>query len=362
MPYKQYTHCVSKEEWTGLWSGQMIGGVVLTALGVIAALMAGGAPALLLLLPGGMMTIASVCGFLLGGKLICLGHDKCAVGQVVELEPPGYGKSFPETIDNDYSINISLGPHKAGHADKDVVANDQAHGYLIAEPDFAEEIGFDFKGYHTLNKGAHPVNSPVISMPVLHCEFEGGRIVSVCDALSAMGTLIALGALFCAIPFIGWIACAIAAIIIAIVLLAAWHGAHDGTPDDANPGMGELHVDQDYVIVRGDWTLDTGHEPGWNELHPVTHVQKVQPLRVYGPDCKELPPPQSPISPPWKEGSTTAAVNSFKLYLDWACEQTHRPREPEVQDEQKHPRSRWCLHPDVDGCEPEEEFEVPIPK
>ncbi len=74
MPYKQYTHCVSKEEFTGLWSGWMVGGILVAAAGLIASLLGGGAVGAPLLVAGVVMSLEAACDFLLGGKLICLGH------------------------------------------------------------------------------------------------------------------------------------------------------------------------------------------------------------------------------------------------------------------------------------------------
>src|SRR5947209_18302999 len=55
---------------------------------------------------------ASFCPFLLGGKLVCLGdgNDQCAIGRITHFEPPSE-KSFPDSIDNDFSMNILLAPH-----------------------------------------------------------------------------------------------------------------------------------------------------------------------------------------------------------------------------------------------------------
>jgi hypothetical protein len=334
----------------------MVGGIVVAAAGLIASLLGGGVVGVPLLVAGVVMSLEAACAFLLGGKLVCLGHNECAVGKIVQVEPVGFDKSFPETIDNDYCINVLLAPH-VEPVTEDTVRGDGGQGRLIAEQPAIDELGLGYAGYPHKNT-ALPASDPLYHIPVLHCEFEGGRVDNICSASKVAGPIAAAGLAFCAIPFIGWVACLIALIIALLILAVAWNTAHDGSADDAlgDPEAGEVNVGQ-YVIVRGDWTYDAGHEDGWNELHPVTFVQRVQPLKRFDADGDELPP----LHPPWQEGSDQATVAAFKLYLAEACEQTHKPYEPEVEDEQRDPPNRWCLHPVVDGCEPEPD-DVPIPK
>src|SRR4051812_3821683 len=74
--------------------------------------------------------------YMLHRKLVCLGsvhpespapgkawlvrsHDpgtSCAIGRIVSFEPPS-GKSFPDSIDNDFSFNIVLRPNEEGRKD-----------------------------------------------------------------------------------------------------------------------------------------------------------------------------------------------------------------------------------------------------
>lgn len=355
MPYKQYTHCVGKEEFTGLWSGWMIGGIVTAALGLLAIVLGGGIGAPVLF-AGLIMTLEAACGFLLGGKLICLGHNQCAIGKVVQLEPVGFDKPFPEDIDNDYSINILLAPH-VEPVTEDTVRNDGGQGRLIAKQPVIDELGLGYAGYPHKNTDL-PESDQLYHIPVLHCEFEGGRIDSVCSAGKVAAAFLAVGAALCLIPIIGWLACLLALLIAAAILLGAWFLAHDGNPYDAlgDPENGDVDLGQ-YVIVRGDWTYDAGHADGWNELHPVTFVARIQKVPQFDAAGNPLPP----LNPPWQEGKDPAIIANFKNYLNEACEQTHKPYEPEVQDEQRDPRNRWCFHPVVDGCEPEPD-DVPIPK
>jgi hypothetical protein len=129
------------------------------------------------------------------------------------------------------------------------------------------------------------------------------------------------------------------------MLLEGWFGAHDGDPNDAHPGIGELHAgfDGDYIVVTGDWVYDAGHAPGWNEFHPCKSVQKI------------------PNAPYWIEEfnpSPPMFQDEFKNVLKNWCEQTKKADDPNVQDEQKDPKNHWCTHPVVDGCQPDE---VPAP-
>lgn len=83
-PPGQYTHCVDRNAYQDV-------------PGVLDA----GFPAMLEFL---------LCEYLLGGKLVCLGGDQCAIGIVVGLEAVGAGKKGLEALDNDFSFNVLLAP------------------------------------------------------------------------------------------------------------------------------------------------------------------------------------------------------------------------------------------------------------
>jgi hypothetical protein len=172
MGYVQYTHCVTRDEYEVMGWESFIG----PALGVVAAVVIG-----ILTVPGvgvlvglvaGIWAFEKVCAYLLGGKLICLAHDQCAIGRVVQIEPVGYGKDGFEEIDNDFAVNLLLAPHTT-NADRATIAGDGLQGELIAQKS-PETDGLDFTGYDT-NHG--------ITIPVLHTEFEGSRIRDFCDAI-----------------------------------------------------------------------------------------------------------------------------------------------------------------------------------
>lgn len=341
MAYKQCKHCTPSSSFDPLNVGSFIG-PLLVLLGGLVAAFATGPVGVIVAFIGLWWALQKVCAFLRGGKLICIQHNACVIGRVVELEPVGHHKSGFEEIDNDYSANLLVAPHLPG-ASLTEIENDGLQGEFIREQPQSASHGLGFEGYTT--------HKPIAEIPILHCEFEGNRVCTFCDAAETAIAVLAVGAAICAIPVIGWIACAIAlavgAAIAGALLLDGWFGAQDGDPSQAavNPGDGQLHAmdDQgnggDYVVITGDWDYDAGHG-GWNEIHPAKSVQK-----IHG-------------APYWTEGSDKAtAVDAFRPVLDRWCRQKAQVDRPQVQEEQKEPRNRWYFHPELDGCR--EEQEVP---
>lgn len=345
---EQCKHCVSRSEFDALGFEDFIGPLVTFLGGILSALVLGPVGAIIATI-GAWWALQQVCRFLRGGKLICIEKSSCVIGRVVEVEPVGHHKSGFEQIDNDYSANLLVAPHRPD-ATRVAIENDGLQGTFPKEN--AVTSGLGFEGYFTHKAGS--------DITIIHCEFEGNRVCTFCDAAEAaialLGTAAALSWL-CAVPIIGWIACAIGWPIVLIVagalLLDGWFGAHDGDPTDAavNPGDGDINAMDDsgnggdYVIIRGDWVYDAGHG-GWNEFHPVKSVQK-----LHG-------------APYWAEGSTAAEVAAFQAhYKEW-CHHTTLADRPDIQEEQKEPRNRWVFHPELDGCVEEEEPEgggVPVP-
>ncbi len=344
-------YCTPPGDFDPLNVGSFIGPILVFLGGLLAAFVTGPVGIIVAFI-GAWWALQKACAFLRGGKLICLRKFECAIGRVVELEPVGHHKSGFDRIDNDYSANLLLAPHLPG-AVRSTIEGNGGQGRFIAEQPQTAGLGLKFVGY-TTHKPA-TLNKPYeLNIPVLHAEFEGNRVCTFCDAASAAMAVLAVGAAICAIPIIGWIAClfvlAVAAAIVAALLIDGWNGAHDGDPNDAavNPGDGSLSAMDadckggDYVVIRGDWVYDAGHD-GWNEIHPVQSVQKI------------------PDAPYWAEGGGTDTVATFDgIYARW-CRETGRPDRPAVQEEQKEPRNRWCVHPELDGCAEEEEDDVPQP-
>jgi hypothetical protein len=185
------------------------------------------------------------CDYLLGGKLICLGNTECAVGHVVGIEPVGFGKPFPDDIDNDFSFNLLLAPHtiddfagaakqltfveeaklpaekQANFLNQKIVAEDGMQGRLIVDPSkslanpddwpdpLEKEGGLKSTGYaappvvYVWGSGGPKPYIPSddksdrlrdeatqdadharrVPIPVLHCECEGSRPFQVCQAI-----------------------------------------------------------------------------------------------------------------------------------------------------------------------------------
>lgn len=147
----------------------------------------------------------------------------------------------------------------------------------------------------------------------------------------------------CSLPVLGWLACLL--LLVALAVLTAiiggivWAATHNGDINDVlDPSSGEMNVG-DIVVVTGDWAYDAGHG-GWNEIHPVRHVQV--------------------IDVPNKFNGATAAteilVEEFKKeILDPWCLQVTTAGSDLVKEEQDKPENKWQIHPEIDGCEPVEE-------
>jgi hypothetical protein len=350
--FRQYTFCVSRDDFDAMHWDQFIGPALVALGGIVAAIFTGPVGVIVAFI-GAFWALSKVCNFLLGGKMICLGENPCVVGRVVELEPVGHDKSGFERIDNDFSVNLLLAPHLPD-ASRATIEGDGLQGRFIAQksPDLD---GLEFAGYTSHG------------MPALHTEFEGSRIKDFCDVAPTAMALLAVGAAICAIPVVGWIACAVAlavaAGIAAALLVDAWTGAEGGSPEHAalQPGDGDLHAMNpdtkeggDYVVMTGRWVWDGGHVhesgiQGWTELHPTMSVHKIEKVD-------------------WKEASDPATVDAFKLRLDDICAVVGSSSSALTVEAQGNPENRWVIHPAVDGCVPQDqdeerpdEHEEPIP-
>jgi hypothetical protein len=77
-------------------------------LGHLAGVFTAGISAVASLLAG-LSALETILNWMLNGKLICLGGDRCAVGTVASFETV-QDKSFPDSVDDDFSINWMLSP------------------------------------------------------------------------------------------------------------------------------------------------------------------------------------------------------------------------------------------------------------
>jgi hypothetical protein len=254
-------------------------------------------------------------------RLICISPDECAIGRIAHHET-GPSKGFPAEIDNDFTINLVLTPHEL-ETDQDIVLNDGAQGQRLLRRPFVD-LPYE---------GADPPRA------ILHCEFEGGRLHSLTEAIKTAAFFIGMAACVCMfVP--PWVCALIILAIVAIALLGGWFGGEDGSPADAatDPESGTLE-DGDCVVVRGVHIYDAGHCEGWNEIHPVLHVQK-----LCGKDqteCSEC-----------LEGDPTDPKVQQKVndLVERWCLQLKKPQEAGTILLQKAPENRWVYHPDVDGC------------
>jgi hypothetical protein len=156
--------------------------------------------------------LEDTCDYMLHGKLVCLGGDRCAIGHVAGFETVA-DKKFPDTIDNDFSINLLLSTwdlefftYHTKAEGYHLVADDTQPGSLgplikeqpgMPMPREAETgswhspryagtfVTFPDKTYITYDppEGIHGVPYDV---PVLHCEIEGERAHLVCETLDAL--------------------------------------------------------------------------------------------------------------------------------------------------------------------------------
>jgi len=362
MAAPEYTTCVDPKDYKdpGFPAGNFF-----TALGSVIA-------------QGGIDLLLKVCDYLLHGKLVCLGGDRCAMGRVASFETVDDKSGF-EKIDNDFCINLALCPDplgglqagKAHRLDNYNMAIANKQGELIderpgmpnprtpsdgADKDPPEAPSHKYAGtfvlIHTILSLSNPIPEEIANesesdtwhLPVLHTEIEGDRTTFVCAAANAIWRPISNTV--CQIPLIGGFVCFLASLallpfapFLLAALTAAWAaGRNDNRDFD---GGGDLKAD-DLVLIRGRWVYDAAHQ-GWNELHPVKHIQRI--------------PDESVCS--WSEFDDLS-----KRWCDQAEKIPHAPAtasappkdsssaQQATWDAQTRPENRWYFHPLIDGCKP----------
>lgn len=345
----QYFKCVSQGAFKPLSSvialGILSGSLIL--IDIVAAVISGAA------IPGlgvvaGVLFVAAIfelCAFLHGGKLICIQDNTCTIGRIMELIPVGADKSGFEEMDDDFTINILPCPHSPVEVVGEMTATDATQApFLVAQP-ASSGLGLGFAGVSVQFKDI-PHDTEVF-----HVEVKGCRVHDVCGVLKVMSFGAPVVGFICSIPLIGWVVCAIvAAIWLAITAAAtaiAWAAAHVGDINDVyDPASGELTAADpntgeggDVILVLGDWVYDAGHS-GWNEIHPIRHVQKL--TDVVDPKFRGMA----------KAG--TALVQAFKSEVfDTWCARVAEASDPLVIASQEEPENGWHIHPTIDGCEEE---------
>lgn len=336
--------CVSKGDFKGLSGvfGSLSIGAIIAAVMVAIGVPGGG----LVFGVSVVVAIFELCAFLHGGKLICIEDDACTIGRIMELIPVGADKSGFEEMDDDFTFNILPSPHSPTELLSEMAMSDPHQApFMVAQPP-STDLGLGFAGVSVKFE-----NIPH-DTEVFHVEVKGCRVHDVCAVLKVMSFGAPIVAAICSIPLIGWVVCLIAAAIwLAITAAAvaiAWAATHNGDINDVyDPAAGELTAADpatgeggDVVLVRGDWVYDAGHS-GWNEIHPIRHVQKLTPnvdgrFRGMG-------------------KADPALVDEFKTeVLDVWCFHVGESSDPLVITAQKEPENQWHIHPLIDGCEEEE--------
>ena len=319
--------------------------------------------------------LEDTCDYMLHGKLVCLGGDRCAIGHVAGFETVE-DKSFPDTIDNDFSINLLLSGwdlefftyHRKDEAYK-LVSEDTrpgGQGHLIKEqpgmpipresnvkswnvshpatglaiehsPRYTGTfVTFPDKTYITYNPFLGSRGVPY-DVPVLHCEIEGERAHLVCEVLDALSHPLPGGKSFCKKNWFFNLLCKIVqwvlTPVIAPALAAAWVA---GSNDNRDYQGGGSLTRGDLIAISGRWVYDAGHD-GQNELHPVKTIQKL---------------PEDSVADPadfdnWCRRISEAPTSQTGTHPDGLTTDQQK-----VEDRQKQPWSRWVFHPVVDGCAP----------
>jgi hypothetical protein len=331
MAYNQETQCVQAADHSSMNQYVAATGQAILAAGV-AAVITGLAgmpwciPFAATILPA--VWLISYCRWWLFDRLICLGGDKTVIGMLVSTEPPG-NKSFPDSLDTDFSINLLLPPNPPG-VDQATAEASVPYGYLMKGQAATNNIGLACPGESATDKGTN------VKSAILHCEFEGSGIA---DALigAQIGLALAIASVIAcmAIP-LPWgviVAAILALLAFLAMLLGILFGLGDeGDPGDVDPSLSTLHTNDaanggigaDLLAVYGTWVYDSAHE-GWNEIHPIKFCEKVG---TWGGDW---PPDIGTIVPTWEEAIADA-------------------NDPLTKEEQKNPKHHWGEHPDVDGC------------
>lgn len=370
MDAPEYTTCVEPADYEGL----DVGPEVFVALaGLVYAISTFGI-SLIASMAALMSVLLKVCDYMLHGKLVCLGGDRCAVGRIASFETVDDKSGF-DKIDNDFCFNLLLAPHDLAffaHRSKlqnyESVIKDPSYGPEFQGELIHEQPGMPvpreptddvswpwprYGGYFATFPDSNyisfdppPTKGTPFDVPVLHCEIEGDRAHAVCTAVEAISSLIPGVSSFCrwkplGIPIGRWTCAIIAAILSPIIFAAVAIAWAAGSDDNRSfDGAGSL-TRGDAVVVWGRWAYDAGHY-GYNELHPVKRVQKIDNPRDldwasyrgnYTRWCKltsQVPPIEWP-------GLRPLAMT---------------PEQQEVYDGQQRPENGWTLHPSVDGCQP----------
>lgn len=392
MTYLQYTQCVPRDK-KQFPSGPGAVLAVLAGLGTyggIAALLA-----LLLSLTGGFAIVFAALGGVLGycrwwlyDRLVCLGGEKTIIGFLLSVATP-QEKTGLDSFDTDYSLNIVLEPHRElwrGHTDDgkwDISLTDEAPQdvFLKKHPSLKDEDQFrgEFsvrpsiaKERKNLEEEANNLRNDIAKASagqpipvgtadadlvdqlkaieaqiveidrskteVMHCEFEGAGVYELYQYAKAASAVAAVGAVGCSLPIIGWIVCAIASVVLVVLAIVGVITGLNATaePTVENSPNGELMPldgqTADLLLVRGEWVYDSAHE-GWNELHPIRYCQ-------------------------WIGTWSTTDNGGEPVPTDKWTDAINGANDPGTRTSQQRPQNQWEIHPEIDGCVPNDEHEL----
>jgi hypothetical protein len=386
MAYKKYTQCYihtagdkpfHEDDLIGFVAGAAAPGLILAIIGV--GLLGSPLTAFVGIGVATAQAIVAVADAWLYHRLVCIRPEEgpqCAVGIVTgEPEIGALGE-----FDNDEFFDIRLLPH-----DPDATLAEMQSDGLQGQRFLARVIpDLSFAGRATL-----------------HAEAEGNFWVKMKEWAVLAGVVAALAAAIgaavgCAIGsifgpigcFIGAILGALLASLLADLILASIAFNSDpGEVEDANVGDVALGPIQkgDRIVAVGELVYDGFHE-GWHELHPLMAVAKlgtealttlgVQPAHYLerDPDFEEGMTPPSP--PPSATGPAAEALTPddmriglasprfaarAKFLIDIWCGLFTDGLAPATIAAGMRREHRWTIHPDVDGCEPEEDEPGPEP-
>jgi hypothetical protein len=345
----QFFKCVSPANFKPLTSTIALGIIagVLIIADILVAIVSGAA------VPGlgvvaGILLIAAIfelCAFLSGGKLVCLGDNSCTIGRIMEIIPVGSDKSGFEKIDDDFTMNTLPSPHSPEELLSEMTVTDPTQGPFLNPQTATTNLGLPFAGVSVkFDNIGHDTD-------VFHVEVKGCRVHDVCNVWKALSFGAPVVGFICSIPLIGWLVCAIAAliwlIITAIATAIAWAATHSGDINDVyDPAAGELTAADpktgaggDVILVRGDWVYDAGHS-GWNEIQPIRFVQKL--TAVVDPKYQSM-----------AKADASLVAEFKKDVLDPWCFFVGQASDPLTVAAQDDPPNTWGIHPSIDGCDPE---------
>ena len=359
MAYNHITSCIPHGQQKSKQQAMLEHGVPAGIIGaIIGALATGGSILGAAAGFGGAIPLAIITGFCdwwFHYRLVCIKEDQCAVGTVGRTAV-SRGVTDP---DLDFTINLVLAPILK---DSDLKAAAQIPLLFLNQRAYLEFAYSDLplNGVDKISTEAEDNPNPATT--ALHCEIEGTGMKTVCAAATVGGVVGAIGGTVagplvvagCTATGFFFFLCLLAAAIVAAAVAAVatglgWLagvalGGEEGSPADvaADPESGTVE-EGDHIAIIGDWVYDNAHE-GWNELHPVKKV-----LKLNCPTGTSVPgvDPEYPNSPASRAALEKFCVSLLAQRRDDICFRLSQPRDPAVQDAQDSPSGAWVFNPAI---------------